>query len=171
MQDLSDHEAPGLEVPPAVAAVAEALSARRPLRVAFEAFAPDIVLHMGPVRTRLTPSTWINWVEYLRCCGGVSGLRAEFEHVECRSDGTVLLRGRWVGQRDGSPVSSTLSDVTYRVRGGRIVELWTSPANYTLMFGRAAGTLPGFAVPYLRIRAGRGARSDPRLRPGRPAAR
>ncbi len=152
MQDLSDHEAPGLEVPPAVAAVADALSARRPLRVAFEAFAPDIVLHMGPVRTRLTPSTWINWVEYLRCCGGVSGLRAEFEHVECRSDGTVLLRGRWVGQRDGSPVWSTLSDVTYRVSGGRIVELWTSPGNYTLMFGPKAHTVVGFALPILRFR-------------------
>lgn len=159
--DVADS--PG--VPPAVAAVADALSTTQPLSVALDAFAARVVLHMGPVRARIRPQSWINWVEFLRSEGGVAGLRTEFDHVEVREDGTVLLRGRWVGRRDGQAVASGPSDVVYRVSDERIVELWTSPRNYTLLFGRASGTLPGFVIPYLRFRRWSATRASQEARP------
>lgn len=119
---------------------------------AAEALAPRVTLHMGRLRTATTPVGWSTWVRFMRETGRVEQLSARMERLEHHADGTTTAHGRWHGVRKGRPVRSGLCAPRYRVVEGRVVELWTSPQNYQLVFGPAVRTWLGFGWVVLRFR-------------------
>jgi hypothetical protein len=83
---------------------------------------------------------WVAWVRLIRAHGRIRALRL----TPCRlrlapgDPELVDLWMRWSGldrRRNVPIVAADLSHVRYRVRGGRIVEIWTHRINYAFVLG------------------------------------
>ncbi|MFL5383732.1 MAG: nuclear transport factor 2 family protein [Longimicrobiaceae bacterium] len=109
------------------------ISGREPLAAGAQVVAQDVVCHMDSFTTGGI-NTWAHWVEFIRS-RGVERLVADVSEVETHPDGRVTARGRMRGTRGGKPVESGPGSATYRLEGGKIVEVWTTRRNYALMFG------------------------------------
>jgi hypothetical protein len=74
--------------------------------------------------------TWKTWLGFLR------SVEPDLELVdataEMEDDGRIHLRGRW---RAGGRTADYTASAWYRVRGGRITEIWTKSDNYTFILG------------------------------------
>lgn len=111
----------------------EVIAGRVPLQAVQSLLAPDVLLHMDRFSTRGT-GPWIAWVAFIRS-RGLEALEPVVDRVVPNADGTVTAAGRFRGRRGGRPVEGRNADATYRVEGGRIVEIWTHRENYELIFG------------------------------------
>ncbi|HEX2205779.1 MAG TPA: nuclear transport factor 2 family protein [Longimicrobium sp.] len=111
----------------------EVIAGRAPLEEAARLLAPDVLCHMDRFSTRGT-GTWAAWVGFIRS-RGVDALEPVVDAVVANPDGTLTARGRFRGLRGGRPVEGGEGAATYRVEGGRIVEIWTGRENYALIFG------------------------------------
>ena len=112
------------------------IAGRAPLREAERILAPDVLCHMDRFSTRGT-ETWGQWVTFIRS-RGVDDLEPLIDRVTANADGTVTAHGRFRGRRGGRAVEGAEGGATYRISGGRIVEIWTRRQNYELIFGRRA---------------------------------
>lgn len=140
------------DLPPPLRLLADALAGKEPLEVARRAFAPRVVFYMGRMRSRIGADRWIQFVEFLRSHDRLRGLRGVVEEVRSAPGGRVRVRAAWLAERGGAPVRSPSFDVSYRLEGDRVAEIRTAPRNYAFIFGRWSGSLPGFALVYLRFR-------------------
>jgi hypothetical protein len=126
--------APPAEGEPLVRRLMEVIGGRAPLEAALPLLAPDVLCHMDRFSTRGT-DTWAAWVGFIRS-RGVEALEPVVDRVEANPDGTLTAVGRFRGVRRGRAVEGADGEATYRVEGGRIVEIWTCRQNYELIFGR-----------------------------------
>jgi ketosteroid isomerase-like protein len=111
----------------------EVIAGRASLRAAQALLAPDVLCHMDQFSTRGT-GAWAAWVAFIHS-RGVQALEPVVERMVANPDGTVTAVGRFRGRRGGQAVEGNDGDATYRVEGGRIVEIWTHRQNYELIFG------------------------------------
>jgi len=113
-----------------VTCLAEVISGRRPLSEADHLLDRRVVAHLDGFTARGRPA-WRSWVEMLRRRAGPGGLDLIDLRTYSLPDGRVVMTGAW---RSGGRVSEEVS-ATYRLVGGRIVEIWTSRANYEHVLG------------------------------------
>ncbi len=117
-----------------VSRLMEVIGGRRPMDEASRLLAPDVVCHMDRYTVRGVGS-WAAWVAFIRS-RGVDRLEPEVDRMESGPGGMVTAHGRLRGVRRGRPVSGGDGSATYRLRDGRIVEIWTTRRNYEVLFGR-----------------------------------
>ena len=104
-----------------------------PLDDAVQLLAPDVICHMDQFTAR-GPDAWVDWVEFIRS-RGVEKVKVVVERLETGADGIITAYG---GLTAGPEERSLPRGGTarYRVKDGRIAEIWTSRSNYEAVFGR-----------------------------------
>jgi flavin-dependent dehydrogenase len=120
------------------------VSGREPLAKGAELVAPDVVCHLDGLTGRGI-NTWARWVEFVRS-RGVENFAAVADRVETAPGGLVTVHGRVRGERGGREIVSSPGAATYRLEGGRIVEIWTTRTNYELVFGARARSAAGWLL-------------------------
>jgi hypothetical protein len=97
--------------------------------------APDVICHMDRHIVRGVDA-WVDWVEFIRS-RSPERLVVDVERYVTHPDGTITAFG---GLRRGVPAEATpgRGQATYRVENGQIVEIWTTRANYEIIFGAKA---------------------------------
>ncbi len=99
----------------------------------------DVRIHMDAAE-HLALAIWYKWIHLLRVCGRLSDLQMTDIQISMEAENPciVVLSMRWTGLDRSSGLRRT-SDrapgVRYRLHQGRIVEIWTSKANYPFVFG------------------------------------
>ena len=131
----------------------EILAGRRPLEDAAGAFASEVIMHADHYSMRGSAQGWMRWVAFMWARSQAEGLRGEFESFARRPDGTLTGTGRWYGSRDGEELRSLPVTARYRVVDGRIVEMWSTRSNYTLILGESFDTSLGFWLTIARFGA------------------
>lgn len=118
--------------------LADVISGRLPLDTVDELLDPAVVNHLDGIRVNGT-RTWKTWLTFLRARPQTPGLELVDAATRLEPDGRITLTARWrAGGRTSEPV-----DATYRVRGGRIQEIWTKSSNYAFILGRVMNTRLG----------------------------
>jgi len=133
-----------------VSRLIEILAGRTPISHAPEIMAQDVVSHMDGYTFRGI-NTWANWLSYVRTRSRVAGPDLETDRLVTNEDGTITAFGRWKGRKDGEPVLSTEVWARYRVVDGKVVEIWTTRANYVFILGPIMRTRVGLLLVMLRV--------------------
>jgi ketosteroid isomerase-like protein len=120
-----------------VARVIALLSGEGTLARADQCLDREVVIHVDDAETHRGIGLWKRWVHLMRERGRLRDLRFEPATVEVSGD-LVRVTFRWSGERrrgreTGRP--RTTNTVQYRVKDGRVVEIWTRKANYVDVFG------------------------------------
>lgn len=110
------------------------IGGKTPIEDATHLLVPDVICHMGGYTVHGVDA-WMRWVRYIRS-RGVEDLEPEIDRMIPSPDGTITAVGRLRGKRRGRFVIAGEGSATYRVKDGRITEIWTSRENYELIFGR-----------------------------------
>ena len=133
-----------------VSRLIEILAGRTPISRAPEIMAQDVVSHMDGFTFRGI-NTWANWLSYVRTRSRVGDPDLETDRLVTNQDGTITAYGRWKGRRDGEPVLSPEVWARYRVVDGKIVEIWTTRANYVFILGPIMRTRAGLLLVMLHV--------------------
>lgn len=133
----------------AIERLAEALSGRLDIESGADLFHPDLVVHLDGLTFRGI-SAWKSWVGYLRSREGMESLEISCDGIADIGPGIVTAFGRW-RVWDGSGVREMNAAATYRFHEGRIAEVWTTRANYEMMFGPAVRSRAGLMVVLVRV--------------------
>src|SRR4029453_19159765 len=133
-----------------VSRLIEILAGRTPITQAPAIMAQDVVSHMDGFTFRGI-NTWANWLSYVRTRSRVGSPDLETDRLVTNEDGTVTAYGRWKGRKDGEPVRSPEVWARYRVMDGKVVEIWTTRANYVFLLGPVIGTRAGLLLVMLHI--------------------
>ena len=142
-------------VPYSLRRLMEVLGDKARLSAVDECFAESFRCHMGIFSTRATAADWKRWVLFIRKTGRIDGL--SLAQVELVSEGERwAAAAHWVGAARGSQSREiSYSDrlgVHYRLRDGKIVELWTVPRNYVFVLGPLMNSSLGFLLVLVRFR-------------------
>ena len=127
------------------------LSGEAPIESGAALFAPDVVLHVDGW-TFEGVNTWASWIRYIRLRGRVAQPVVLVDEIAVAPDATVTVKGRWRGLRDGRTVTSKTCTARYRFSQGRIVEVWSTKTNYTLLCGWHLFCHVGFVIELLRAK-------------------
>ena len=108
------------------------ISGEVPMEEAEQLLAPDVISHMDRWTVRGT-AVWYDWLDFLRS-KTKRGVTAELDRMVSNGNGTITAYG---GLRPAdSPLSSRQEHhAIYRVKDGRIAEVWTTRGNYEMIFG------------------------------------
>jgi hypothetical protein len=135
-----------------VARLIAVLSGDTPLAGVAACLDHDVVIHVDDAETHRGIALWKRWVHLMRERGRLRGLRFEPDTMDVRGD-VVRVTFRWSGARRRGRAAGrppTLNRVQYRVRDGRVVEIWTRKANYVDIFGRWIRLTPLYRLFLLR---------------------
>jgi hypothetical protein len=91
---------------------------------------------------------WRAWLRFLRSRRRAAGFDLVDVSAEVLADGRIRLSGRW---RTPDGVADDLASATYRLSGGRIVEIWTTRRNYVFLLGPLARSRIGMALIIARL--------------------
>ena len=152
-----------------VSRLIEILAGRVPISRAPEIMVPDVVCHMDG-HTFRGINTWANWLSYIRARSRVGPPDLETDRLVTNDDGTITAYGRWKGSKPGEPVLSPEVWARYRVVDGKIVEIWTTRANYVFLLGPIIGTRAGLLLVMLRVFFWSRISGRPTLQPEPPAS-
>jgi len=119
-----------------------------PLDDAVHLLAPDVICHMDQFTAR-GPDAWVDWVEFIRS-RGVENVKVVVERFETGADGIITAYGGLTAGPEGRSVSRG-GNARYRVKDGRIAEIWTSRSNYEVVFGRTVHRLLSWMLVLLRM--------------------
>lgn len=126
------------------------LSGDTPIEAGAELISPDIVAHVDGWHFKGI-NVWANWIQYIRTRGYVSEPTLLVDQLLAGPDATVTAHGRWMATLDGRAVTSRPCVARYRMEQGRIVEIWSTRANYVLLCGPHLQYRLGFALELLRV--------------------
>jgi hypothetical protein len=116
-----------------VARLLAAVGGDEPLDTVVHLLAPDVICHMDQFTSR-GPDAWMDWVEFIRS-RGVENVHVVVERFETEADEIITAYGGLVAGPEGTAALRGGS-ARYRVKDGRIAEIWTSRSNYEVVFGR-----------------------------------
>jgi flavin-dependent dehydrogenase len=112
--------------------LADVISGRAPIDEVESVLAPDVVSHLDGIKVKGV-GAWRTWLGYLR--SRADDLELIDAEVVLESDGRLALTGRWRRGGPGGETSESVAAAWYKVRNGRIVEIWTKSSNYTFVLG------------------------------------
>ena len=110
------------------------LQGNKDISEADKILSPVTLIHVDNYDLDTTVEEWQAWVTFLKEKGRVSNVGCTCTEMKQNADGTYTLVGEWTGEYQGKPVVSDPISATYRIRDGKIVELWTTPKNYIFFF-------------------------------------
>ena len=110
------------------------LQGNKDISEADKILSPVTLIHVDNYDLDTTVEQWQAWVTFLKEKGRVSNVGCTCTEMKQNADGTYTLVGEWTGEYQGKPVVSDPISATYRIRDGKIVELWTTPKNYIFFF-------------------------------------
>ncbi|HEV7887072.1 MAG TPA: nuclear transport factor 2 family protein, partial [Acidimicrobiales bacterium] len=122
----TDAAAEAVEV---VLRLADVISGRLPVETVDDLLDEKVVSHLDGITVR-GRKTWRTWLGHLR--SRAPSLELADAAAAMGSDGRITLRGHWSDHRRAAPEEATAA---YRVKDGRITEIWTTSDNYTFVFG------------------------------------
>lgn len=115
-----------------VARLLEVISGGAPMADAADLLAPGVICHMDHHTVR-GADVWVDWLEFLRRRAG-GAVRVELDHMVSHGDGSITAYG-WLRVAHAADRTPRQHQATYRVEDGRIAEIWTTAANYEMIFG------------------------------------
>ena len=135
----------------------EVISRRRPMNEAAELLDVNVIAHMDGRIVGRSSGAWRRWVRFLHYNADkrMSSLTIEVDSVSRRDD-VVSVAAHWRGEIDGQEQLSDAGTVSYRVRDGKICEIWTHRANYVFIYGAKIKSIAGFGWVLLRLLLWRG---------------
>ena len=98
---------------------------------------PVTLIHLDHYKFETGIEGWQTWITFLKERGRVSNVGCTCTKIKENADGTYTLVGEWTGEYQGKRVVSDPISATYRIHDGKIVEIWTTPKNYTFFFSIA----------------------------------
>ena len=113
-----------------VARLLDVIGGNAPMSDALEILAPDVISHMDEFSVRGT-DVWFDWLEFIRSRAR-SELRVEVDRIVTHPDGRISAFG-WLTTADRRTRQE--NHAVYRLKGGRITEVWTTRDNYAMIFG------------------------------------
>ena len=110
------------------------LQGNKDISEADKILSPVTLIHVDNYDLDTTVEEWQAWVTFLKEKGRVSNVGCTCTEMKQNADGTYTLVGEWTGEYQGKPVVSDPISATYRIRDGKIVEIWTTRKNYIFFF-------------------------------------
>ena len=95
---------------------------------------PVTLTHLDNYNFETSIEAWQAWWIFLKEKGRASNVSGGCTEMKQNADGTYTLVGEWTGEYQGKPVVSDPISATYRIRDGKIVEIWTTRKNYIFFF-------------------------------------
>jgi hypothetical protein len=95
---------------------------------------PVTLTHLDNYKFDTSIEAWQAWWIFLREKGRVSNVSGASTEMKQNADGTYTLVGEWTGEYEGKQVVSAPISASYRIRDGKIVEIWTTRKNYIFFF-------------------------------------
>jgi hypothetical protein len=144
-----------------VLALMRVINGDAPLLAAQELIDPMVRIRMN-ASAYCGIDVWYKWMHLLRTWGRIGDLRiAEIDAQSDASDPSLVhVSGRWIGRgRKGMAAARQAAAAQYRVRDGRITEIWTQRSNYEFVFGPWIKYRAGYALilacaaPYFFVRS------------------
>jgi|GEM_PF-216005 len=122
-----------------VLALVRVINAQSPRLSARDYLDPNVKIHMDSA-AHSGIAIWLKWIYLIRNCGRIRNLRMTPCRVshDAQDSSLVRLSICWSGTQRSRrvPISSAQEcHLVYRVRDGRISEIWTKKINYTFIFG------------------------------------
>jgi hypothetical protein len=130
--------------------LAQILSGRLDLSEGESVMHSDAVLHMDRY-TFHGRDAWRCWIQFIRSRPGQADLEISCDRMDLLADGRVKAYGSWRATVRGRAVVSPEATATYRFREGKIAEVWTTRANYQIMFGPMIRTHAGLLLVFLQL--------------------
>ena len=115
-----------------IARLLDVISGHAPMAEAGRLLAHDVVSHMDDHTVRGI-DVWFDWLEFLRKRAG-GDVQVDLDHFVTHPDGTVSACG-WLRLASVRDRTAQQNEARYRLEDGRIVEVWTTRANYEMIFG------------------------------------
>jgi hypothetical protein len=110
------------------------LAGNTPIPQGVDIIAQNVVAHMDGIKFHGI-NTWANWIRFIRTRGDLDGLELVVDRLVTNDDGTITAFGNWKAHKNGEEIVSNELWARYRIRNGRIVEIWTTRTNYVFMLG------------------------------------
>ena len=110
------------------------LEGNKDISVADKILPPVTLTHLDNYNFDTSIEAWQAWVTFLKEKGRASNVSGGCTEMKQNADGTYTLVGEWTGEYQGKPVVSDPISATYRIRDGKIVEIWTTRKNYIFFF-------------------------------------
>lgn len=95
---------------------------------------PVTITNLDNYKFETSVEAWQAWWIFLKERGRASNVSGGCSEMIENEDGTYTLIGEWTGEQQGKPVLSDPISATYRIRDGKIVEIWTTRKNYIFFF-------------------------------------
>ncbi len=95
---------------------------------------PVTLTHLDNYNFETSIEAWQAWWIFLKEKGRASNVSGGCTEMKQNADGTYTLVGEWTGEYQGKSVVSDPISATYRIRDGKIVEIWTTRKNYIFFF-------------------------------------
>jgi hypothetical protein len=109
------------------------LQGQKDMSEADKILAPIMTAHLDNYEFNISIEGWKIWWHFMKEKGRISNVSGGCSEMKENADGTYTLVGNWRGELDGKVVFEPIS-ASYRIRDGKIVEIWTKPMNYTFFF-------------------------------------
>jgi hypothetical protein len=126
------------------------LAGKTPIPDGVEIIAQDVVSHMDGF-TFSGINTWANWLRYIRTRSRVAELDLQVDRLVANDDGTISAYGRWKALDRGTQIFSKEVWARYRVRNGKVIEIWTTRTNYVFMLGPIMRSRVGLMLIMLHV--------------------
>ena len=110
------------------------LEGNKDISVADKILPPVTLTHLDNYNFETSIEAWQAWWIFLKEKGRASNVSGGCTEMKQNADGTYTLVGEWTGEYQGKPVVSDPISATYRIRDGKIVEIWTTRKNYIFFF-------------------------------------
>ena len=110
----------------------DVISGDAPMADTAHLLAPGLISHMDRFTVHGT-EVWFDWLEFLQSRAG-GELRVDVDRFVAHPDGTITAFG-WLRTARSDNRTPQPNQATYRIADGRVAEIWTSRANYEMIFG------------------------------------
>lgn len=90
--------------------------------------------HLDNYEFETSIEAWQAWWLFLKERGRATNVSGSCTEIIENKDGTYTLIGEWTGEYQGKSVVSDPISATYRIRDGKIVDIWTTRKNYIFFF-------------------------------------
>jgi hypothetical protein len=128
----------------------EILSGRVDVSEGEEIMHDDVILHMDRY-TFHGRDAWKCWIGFIRSRRGLADLEITCDRMDVLAEDKIKAYGRWQAVVRGQQTVSPQASATYRFRDGKIAEVWTTRANYQIMFGPMVRSHVGLLLVFVYL--------------------
>ena len=110
------------------------LQGNKDISEADQILTPIMTAHLDGHQFDISIEGWEAWWHFMKKKGRISNVSGGCTEIKENQDGTYTLVGNWSGEFNGQPVVFEPISARYRLKDGKITEIWTKRMNYTFFF-------------------------------------